>query len=799
MGGSRLAHGSSTRSVATKVLLYIALGCLLTAPIASRGSPDSTGEQSPAYLGLVLDSNQSWSDLLEHNLCTSAPGARVVGVDHGSPAAQARIREGDLVTHANGREIRGPDDLARVLVGIAPSDLVVLRVYHEAVPREVPITTASLPVGYPGFEFAPLGKTIEGRGALLTGHALGDSLPVVTWVCGDVANASGFRRERFGVGSVVVSALGHSVRSVGALRRILTPVRVGDLISLEFITDGEMRNICYAAQPLPEPWAGLGLEEVTPRLAEAERIDDAAAAREGLFVRSVEPTHTAARDRAQFSLRFGAPRASVSLGARLRPERQRDLRPPVRAGDVLVGLAGEPIRSAQRFDQIYRALPLGETASAVVWRGARRETLGIERSCRLLTARVEPVHTEPGLRYEYTGNIGSLVWQPGDSPRDGVLRIDPLWGLPFPLYYTKAGVYFVGSGSARWDRLAGDAAAVHAEAGRAWRTAWTLDWEFGFEAERRRPWRRLSFESGSRGANWRERLVPHLTYFEGVAPFRGQRISGDVETWYSMLLAGMDYRDYVRRKGWAVEWAFGLPGAPGAIGLFAESHREEVVTSPDAKSILGRRQYEPNAVRGVVEGSLHAATLRYDLERYCPSRNTGFGVSAEIRLAGHALGGDFSFTRSEASLYTTARILDGYVWSARAFFGTATGGLPAQEEFSLGGKLTLPGYSDHEFKGDRMYLVRTELWFERVGLAQFVPFLGVGVGDAWRSCDRSRSPEAHVDVEVGFAAPMLKGTLGRWGSDEGFPVLQVSAARPIADDGSSSWRGQVSLFSRLSL
>ena len=74
-----------------------------------------------------------------------AEGAIVADPQAGSPAAQAGIKEGDVITAVNGREMKDGHDLARTIAGIAPGTSIKLDVWRNGETKTMSLTLGQLP------------------------------------------------------------------------------------------------------------------------------------------------------------------------------------------------------------------------------------------------------------------------------------------------------------------------------------------------------------------------------------------------------------------------------------------------------------------------------------------------------------------------------------------------------------------------------------------------------------------------------------------------------------------------------
>lgn len=74
-----------------------------------------------------------------------APGAEVAGVESSSGAAQAGLREGDVILAVNGRAVDGPEQLGEAIRSNEPGDTVTLALVDDGVERTVEATLGANP------------------------------------------------------------------------------------------------------------------------------------------------------------------------------------------------------------------------------------------------------------------------------------------------------------------------------------------------------------------------------------------------------------------------------------------------------------------------------------------------------------------------------------------------------------------------------------------------------------------------------------------------------------------------------
>ncbi|HEY6331872.1 MAG TPA: trypsin-like peptidase domain-containing protein, partial [Blastocatellia bacterium] len=75
----------------------------------------------------------------------NAEGAIVAEPQAGSPAAKAGIKEGDVITAVNGKEIKDGRDLARTIAGIAPGTAIKLDVWRNGETKTMSLMLGQLP------------------------------------------------------------------------------------------------------------------------------------------------------------------------------------------------------------------------------------------------------------------------------------------------------------------------------------------------------------------------------------------------------------------------------------------------------------------------------------------------------------------------------------------------------------------------------------------------------------------------------------------------------------------------------
>jgi S1-C subfamily serine protease len=140
IGINTLVAGSAAEGIQAQ-----GIGFAISINQAKRIAEDlkSDGRVDHAYLGV---SYVALNPAIAAQLgSTQTSGAAVLGVEPGSPAAQAGITRGDIITKVNGAEIRGESDLAVAIDSHKPGDTVTLTVVRQGSERQVQVTLGSSP------------------------------------------------------------------------------------------------------------------------------------------------------------------------------------------------------------------------------------------------------------------------------------------------------------------------------------------------------------------------------------------------------------------------------------------------------------------------------------------------------------------------------------------------------------------------------------------------------------------------------------------------------------------------------
>ncbi|MEK7823881.1 MAG: BamA/TamA family outer membrane protein [Candidatus Eisenbacteria bacterium] len=232
----------------------------------------------------------------------------------------------------------------------------------------------------------------------------------------------------------------------------------------------------------------------------------------------------------------------------------------------------------------------------------------------------------------------------------------------------------------------------------------------------------------------------------------------DLENTLAMLLWRYDYRDYFERDGLGAYLSWYVPDfSTLSVHLRRDQYRS-LPLDPGTRSWFHRsRPLRDNPA--VDEGETHSAVIR--LERAAHARrHTHAGVHHwfEAERAGRGLGGDFTYTRVLGDLRSVIRLSPATTLMLRVAGGhTASGTLPVQKEFPLGGVDVLRAHAFGQFRGDQMALAQAEytvgLWRLRTGGFEggLHAIAFVDAGQAWFDArHRWDLRRQHVAVDGGF-------------------------------------------------
>jgi S1-C subfamily serine protease len=212
----------------------------LTATLGERGGR--------AYLGLIPFGGPVHDTIV----ISGAPGAMVREVAEGSPAEQAGLQEGDVISSVNGQELNGETTLGEVLDGLAPGENVALEIQRpgedgvetlevNATLGEDPDEAGEAYLGVTVWDFpGHILEATEGMPFTFGVEPMDRLLPAMPGlVVSEVVEGSPAEQAGLQAGDVISSADGEALHGPRALEEVLASRAPGDSLTLEVQRPGE--------------------------------------------------------------------------------------------------------------------------------------------------------------------------------------------------------------------------------------------------------------------------------------------------------------------------------------------------------------------------------------------------------------------------------------------------------------------------------------------------------------------------------------------------------------------------------
>jgi len=146
-------------------------------------------------------------------------GTIVTAAEEGSPAADAGLQSGDIITEVEGKNIKGPRELARTIAAYEPKSDVELNIWRDGEQQTVTVTLGELEQTADANAHTRPGKAKMGRLGLAL-RQTPDGLQVVEVKPGSPAAERGFQ-----VGDIIASVNGNELETRKELRDALKAAR----------------------------------------------------------------------------------------------------------------------------------------------------------------------------------------------------------------------------------------------------------------------------------------------------------------------------------------------------------------------------------------------------------------------------------------------------------------------------------------------------------------------------------------------------------------------------------------------
>jgi hypothetical protein len=259
---------------------------------------------------------------------------------------------------------------------------------------------------------------------------------------------------------------------------------------------------------------------------------------------------------------------------------------------------------------------------------------------------------------------------------------------------------------------------------------------------------------------------------------------------FTALLLGRDDQDYHGAEGWVAR----ARAARGGVGIDIayEAERHSSLARETRFHLLGGGSFRPNP--RIDHGRLRVVRMGARLRL---SRDEGAVLRLENAMAGGSLGGDFPFHSLRGTIALRRFLPWGDELAVELSGGRASGRVPRQALFHLGGFATLRGYEVNEFPAREFLHLRlddalAEDLFDGIpGLEkldlQLVPFFDAAAllrlqGEDGRAV-RADPAEWRFSGGLGFQKNLfgIPGTVG---------LLRLDVARRL-DRGDDAWTGRI--------
>ncbi|RYC33247.1 Do family serine endopeptidase [Lichenibacterium minor] len=123
----------------------VGIGFAIPTEVAKGVIQDLRDKGSVARGWLGIQIQPVTADIADSLGLKDTKGALVAEPQKGSPAADAGIKSGDVITAVNNDAVDGPKELSRKIAGLGPDKKVALTVYHDGNSKQVDVTLGTLP------------------------------------------------------------------------------------------------------------------------------------------------------------------------------------------------------------------------------------------------------------------------------------------------------------------------------------------------------------------------------------------------------------------------------------------------------------------------------------------------------------------------------------------------------------------------------------------------------------------------------------------------------------------------------
>ncbi len=236
-------------------------------------------------------------------------------------------------------------------------------------------------------------------------------------------------------------------------------------------------------------------------------------------------------------------------------------------------------------------------------------------------------------------------------------------------------------------------------------------------------------------------------------------IISDLENSLAALLIREDFHDYFMNEGFSAYISQNVTRAfKVMVSYYSETH-DSLEKCANWSVFGGDKRFPENPPMD--EGLIRSLSGSLVLDTRNSRRNTtrGWYIQAELEFAGNDIGGDFGYERMLVDIRRYQKIWLGESVNIRLRLGSASGDVPWQRSFHLGGVSTLTGYRFKELPdgrfnpgGNRMFLSQIEY---RFGGNDFAGSVDLGFLE-------------HFNLILFFEAGWVQNVDADWGVLKGF-------------------------------
>ncbi len=188
---------------------------------------------------------------------------------------------------------------------------------------------------------------------------------------------------------------------------------------------------------------------------------------------------------------------------------------------------------------------------------------------------------------------------------------------------------------------------------------------------------------------------------------------GQTENAVNALLFKNDFRDYFRTKGYSLQVSQNLNSYLKLAAIYRADDYTSLTNRTRWAVFFPNQDFRVNPL--IDNGTMRTVTGQLSFntaEKIQMGKNhvkrVGWNIFGEAERSYQRLNSDFQFTRYQLSVTRYQPLSRWENLDVRLMAGTATGTLPLQKTFYLGGISTLRGFDYKEFSGNNLVLVNVE-------------------------------------------------------------------------------------------